>query len=100
MLKPLIDELLKIDGRNLNQLAIAYGIDKEEQKPERQDRYRNTLLRIIEKPEAASWENLSRLLRVLGVDAEAALTIALSSAVDTEAALTVAIIAAARAKAS
>jgi hypothetical protein len=78
MLKPLIDELVAADGRNLNQLAIAYGIDKEGQKPERQDRYRNTLLRIIDKPEAASWENLNRFLRVLGVNAEGAIAIAAS----------------------
>ncbi|WP_194054500.1 hypothetical protein [Nodosilinea sp. LEGE 06152] len=80
MLKPLVDQLVEADGRNLNQLAIAYGIAKDGEKPERQDKYRNTLLRIVEKPDSASWENLARFLRVLGVDAEAALTIAISSA--------------------
>jgi hypothetical protein len=78
MLKPLIDDLIAADGRNLNQLAIAYGIAKSGEKPDRQDKYRNTLLRIVEKPEAASWENLSRFLRVLGVDAETAIAIAAS----------------------
>jgi hypothetical protein len=80
MLKPLVDDLIKADGRNLNQLAIAYGIDKEGEKPPRQDKYRNTLLRIVDQPETTTWENLARLLQVLGVDGEAALTIAITSA--------------------
>jgi hypothetical protein len=78
MLKPLIDQLLAADGRNLNQLAIAYGIAKDGEKPQRQDKYRNTLLRIVENPDSSSWENLSRFLRVLGVDAETAIAIAAS----------------------
>jgi hypothetical protein len=83
MLKPVLEELVKVDGRNFNQLSVAYGIEKVKrggEEPKRSDQYRNALIKIVEQPDKATWESLTIFLGVLGVDAEAALAIAINAA--------------------
>ncbi|MEA5447970.1 hypothetical protein VB780_05275 [Leptolyngbya sp. CCNP1308] len=63
----------------------AYTIAKHlaEAKPSdssRPDSYGSTVRRVLNNPDKASWENLKLVLEALGVDAEAALAIAISAA--------------------
>lgn len=80
MLKSALEDLVKADGRNFNQLSVAYGIAKEGKEPARSDQYRNALKKMVEQPEKATWQSLTLFLGVLGVDAESSLTIAISAA--------------------
>lgn len=65
-------------GHSLYKLSQAYGIAKDGHPPKRGDRYSSAIKRMIENPDAAQWESLRMLLKVLGVDAEAAIAIAAS----------------------
>lgn len=51
---------------------------KKSDRPDRPDRYGSTVRRVMQNPEAASWENVRLVLAALGVDAEAAIAIAAS----------------------
>ncbi|NEQ29659.1 MAG: hypothetical protein F6K04_01460 [Leptolyngbya sp. SIO4C5] len=76
----LSDELKRLQGnQSLYAIALEYARLKDGEIPsKRRDKYFNTIRLIIEQPDKAQLGNLLLLLKVLGVDGEAALLIATS----------------------
>lgn len=67
-----------IGDRTLYSVALDYAIAKDGERPERPDKYRGAVEKMIAQPERAQFENLALLFKVLGVDVEAAIAIAAS----------------------
>jgi len=76
MLQPTLTDL--IGDRTLYSVALDYAIAKDGGRPERPDKYRGAVEKMIEQPERAQFGNLALLFKVLGVDIEAAIAIAAS----------------------
>ena len=82
-LKDAIADLERASNVTGYQIAVHMAKHKPEnpnKKSDRPDAYGSTVRRVLAEPDKATWENLRIVLDALGVDAEAALTIAISSA--------------------
>lgn len=73
-IKDLLDKLSQ--DKNLNQLAIAYAIEKDGEVPSRQDKYRSTVEKILNNPANSKYRSVHLMFKALGVDIEAAIAIA------------------------
>jgi hypothetical protein len=76
MLKLLINELM--GDRTLYSVALEYGILRDGERPERPDRYAQSIAKMLAQPEKAQFQNLATLFQVFGVDIRAAIAIAAS----------------------
>lgn len=76
MLKQTLERLL--GSRSLYSVGVAYGTEKEGERPDRPDKYLPAVQKIFEQPEKAQFGNLALVFKVLGVDIEGAIAIAAS----------------------
>lgn len=79
MLKDTIAALAESQG--ITTYKIAKHLAEAKPNPtgsSRPDRMNSTVRRVLDDPDAASWENVRLVLAALGVDAEAAIAIAAS----------------------
>jgi|GEM_PF-4901540 len=76
MLQQTLQQL--IGDRTLYSVALDYAIARDSERPERPDKYRGAVEKMIDQPDRAQFGNLALLFKVLGVDVEAAIAIAAS----------------------